>query len=110
MDRLAFAYPVKNRAALGTLREHFRSGSAMASVIHEHHMREGIRSVRVYLQLQPEEMMIVVVEGNNLKAHSRDRHGAIEIQKLNHLIEQVSGTNPEIHADEQPILIHEWVG
>jgi hypothetical protein len=107
LETLAFAYPVTDQAALQRLKDHMASDSA-AERVHSKHREHGIMEVTVFLQEQPSQQLIVVVQGENLKQASKNRHGSEEVKHLNKLIQDATGTNPEIHADAQPRQVHHW--
>jgi hypothetical protein len=106
VETLAFAYPIQDHAALQRLQEHLRSDKAES--LHNRHREDGIQEVKVFVQDKPSNMLIIVVEGNNLKQVSRDRHASAEVQQLNKLIEEATGHSPKIHAEQQPKLVHSW--
>ncbi len=108
MDTIALAYPLKNPDKLREVAQHFESGSDLAHGVHRRHREGGVTDVKIFLQHHPQETVIVVVQGEDLKSHLRDRHSMDEIKRLNELIQQASGIDPQVFGTQPPELIHHW--
>lgn len=113
MDAVAIAFPVSPEKQ-ETLAENLRRineairGSLGRRLHQGHHQEYGIQRVRVFHQKKPDDILIVVVEGEDLTRATRERWGRDEVQELNRLIFEATGVHPSIHEESHPNLVHEW--
>lgn len=114
MDSIAIAYPVQPGKIqdVHRLADHTKSGTAHehGQKLHARRQELGIRSIKVYLQRNPQEMLIVVLEGNNIQeAMKKHLQAETEAERwFQQTIQEITGVHPRIHADAQPDLISEW--
>ncbi len=112
-DMVAIAYPVQpDKAAdfeanMQKLSQAVKDG--LGRRLHQgHHEEFGIQSVKVFHQKKPQDMLIIVVEGEDLERAARERWGRDEVQELNKLIHETTGVHPSVHGETHPNLVHEW--
>jgi hypothetical protein len=113
MDSVAVAFPVAQEKResleqnLHRISEAIR-GSLGRRLHQGHHQEYGIQRVRVFHQKKPQDILIIVVEGEDLERATRERWGRDEVQELNRLIYEATGVHPTVHEESTPNLIHEW--
>lgn len=113
MDSVAIAFPVEEEKSQDLEQNLQRINDAIRSSLgrrlHQgHHQEYGIQRIRVFHQKKPQDIVIVVVEGEDLARASRERWGRDEVQELNRLIHEATGVHPAVHEESTPNLIHEW--